>query len=304
MILSKNTRVQFFEGPHTYLLDGDKTLSGVTTLMRRQGLSPDYSDIPESVLMNAAARGTDLHRAIQAYIQGGLYLPEDEGTLGLLEQFKTLPNKFIASEYLISDNRNVASSIDLVEEVDENGVVLWDIKRTSTLHWESVKWQLSIYAYLFHLQNPLIEVRGVKALHLYETMKVVELPIIDQNEIKRLLDTDADGGEFIPESLPLAMEEIAGHIADYFNELADMEEKQKSVKVKLEEEKEKLRAFMEKSDLKSWECAGILMTRIFATTRKSVDSKALQKLYPEAYAACLKESPVKESLKITRKDKS
>ena len=68
----------------------------------------------------------------------------------------------------------------------------------------------------------------------------------------------------------------------------------------LEREKESIRAYMEKEGLKSWECAGVKMTRILATTRTTLDSKKVKELYPEAYDACLKVAEVKESLKITR----
>lgn len=43
----------------------------------------------------------------------------------------------------------------------------------------------------------------------------------------------------------------------------------------------------------------VLITRVAATTRESLDSKSLKADNPELYAKYVKTSPVKESLKIT-----
>lgn len=300
MKLTQNTRVQFDEAAHTYLADGINYLSGVTGLLKRQGLAPDYGDIDEETLNAAAARGTDLHKAIQAYLTGSFYLPDNEDTFRLLDMFKTLQNNFIASEYLVSDNLAYATQIDIVEQTGESEVVLWDIKRTSQLHYDSVKWQLSVEAFLFEKQNPGLKVVGLKALHLRDQMKEVELPRVKDTEVARLLDADRHFQHYEPEEAPLDIQGVAGLIARKFQEIEAKEADLKAMKEDLEREKESIRAYMEKEGLKSWECAGVKMTRILATTRTTLDSKKVKELYPEAYDACLKVAEVKESLKITR----
>ena len=62
MQLANNTRIFFDETSHTYLLDDDKILIGVTSLMKKFGLSPDYSGIPEATLKKAAEEGTAIHK--------------------------------------------------------------------------------------------------------------------------------------------------------------------------------------------------------------------------------------------------
>ena len=298
MKLVKNERVAFNEKDHTYLLDGVKMLSGVTSLLKRQGLAPDYGMVDRVVLEYAAARGTDLHRAIQAYLEGRLYFPEDEGTYMLLAQFKELQNKFAACEYLVSDNETVASMVDLVEDRGDGTAVLWDVKRTAVLHRDSVRWQLSIYAYLFERQTG-IRVSGIKALHLHDEMREVDLARVPDEEVEKLLRCDAEHMRYVYEA-PLDIQAVADIVARKFQELEEREADLKAQKAKLEEEKETLRAYMEKEGMKTWETGGVKITRILATTRTSVDSAKLKASWPEVYDACLKTSAVKESLKITR----
>ena len=47
--MKTNQEVYFDSITHTYLM-GDKILQGVTTLMRKHGLSTDYSGIPDHIL--------------------------------------------------------------------------------------------------------------------------------------------------------------------------------------------------------------------------------------------------------------
>ena len=69
MELRNNPNVFFSKEAHVYLC-GDKELPGVTTVLRRHGLMPDYSGIPDKVLEEAARKGTALHEAIESYDNG------------------------------------------------------------------------------------------------------------------------------------------------------------------------------------------------------------------------------------------
>ena len=52
---------QFDKNKHEYTLDG-RPLISVTQLMKKHGLSPDYSAVDPEVLFAAAERGTLIHR--------------------------------------------------------------------------------------------------------------------------------------------------------------------------------------------------------------------------------------------------
>ena len=106
MELRNNTRVFFDPLSHTYLM-GDKILTGVTTLMRKHGLSPDYSGIPKATLDKAAEEGTAIHKEIEDYDNGlsVLRTPLIEDYIALCQQNGL---KFLANEYLVSDDESVA----------------------------------------------------------------------------------------------------------------------------------------------------------------------------------------------------
>lgn len=53
-------RVVFNEEQHTYWL-GDKRLISVTRLLKKHGLSTDYSAVNPDVLEKAAKKGTAVH---------------------------------------------------------------------------------------------------------------------------------------------------------------------------------------------------------------------------------------------------
>ena len=123
MELQDNKRVFFDPVSHTYLM-GDKVLIGVTSLMAKHGLSPDYSGIPEATLKKAAAEGTAIHQEIEDYDNGVSVLRTP-----LIEEYIDICREngliFARNEYLISDDELVASSIDGVYG-PENDISLVD----------------------------------------------------------------------------------------------------------------------------------------------------------------------------------
>ena len=215
MELVQNKRVIFNELTHTYFLDKKKKLIGVTSLMKKHGLSPDYSDIDPHVLNHAAARGTAVHKTLEAYDNHLMFITpitvsDNEGgtatfdTTQELEAYKRAMLNYdggvIASEYLVSDNDVVASSIDKVAETNEEGVFdLLDIKTTSTLHVDALTWQLSIYAYLFELQNPGAKVRRLIGVRVRDdSCTLTDVDRIPAEEVRRLIACERNGLLYCP----------------------------------------------------------------------------------------------------------
>ena len=163
--------VVFDKDEHTYTLNG-RILHGITGMLSRQLFADKYKDIPAFVLQRAAERGTMIHEDCEFADATGLEPQTTEGRnyLELRKDFTVLCN-----EYTVSDNEFFASNIDCVWEKDGE-VVLADIKTTSHLDEEYVAWQLSIYAYLFELQNPHLKVARLFAVWLRdEIAKLVEV---------------------------------------------------------------------------------------------------------------------------------
>ena len=91
--------------------------------------------------------------SLQQFVDSTGFTPESIEAENYLKERTNVGYKAFANEYTVSDNEHFASNIDCVWEKDER-ISLGDIKTTANLDLEYLGWQLSIYAYLFELQNP------------------------------------------------------------------------------------------------------------------------------------------------------
>lgn len=293
MTTLNKSQVVFSELDHTYTLDG-KSLSGVTSILNRQLFADKYSGISDEVLNKAAEYGKGIHESIELY--DSLGIGEDEDAV---KSYIKLCQKEgltrLDNEYLISDNDYVASSIDVVFD----DCSLADIKTTSHLDEEYVSWQLSIYAYLFELQNPDLQANRLLAIWIpkarYGKPKVVEVPRKPVSEVVRLIEADKAGQQYVPSVASTTEITIAN---DVVQEVIRIERELKELKDKQTELREGLLKQMQDHNIKSFKTDGLSLTRKLATTKTSLDSKMLQEKYPEIYNECLKTSEVKESLLI------
>ena len=182
MLKYKDSGVIFNEEYHTYKLNGKK-LHGITGAIQDYFFPAEFDSIPPSVLKKACDRGTEVHSQIEHFILYGI-MPTHERAIRFVELgLKGL----VKSEYLVTDKEYWASAIDIVQEV-EGGVNLLDIKTTSKLHSAKLSWQLSIYRYLFELQNPTIQVKKAQAVWLNsKDAKLVDVELIDSKTIEEFL---------------------------------------------------------------------------------------------------------------------
>lgn len=186
--------VIFDGGTHSYCTKEGVPLSGVTSLLERHLFAHKYDGVPKDNLRKAADRGSAIHEEISRYITSGAEPKTPEG-----QMFVSLGINMIASEYLVSDLKHVATFIDAVEKV-RGGVVLWDFKTNrSGADRMYLQWQLSVNAYLFSLVNPDIKVVGIKGLWLCEDKyEVISFDrMIPHEQIKDLIESDAMGLPYI-----------------------------------------------------------------------------------------------------------
>ena len=297
--LNQNTRVSFEDITHSYLLDNEVYLMGVTSLMRKHGLSPNYDNIPIEVLQRAAERGSKVHQDIEDYCNG-----KEVVMTPSLKAYIGCGVKAIANEYLVSDNEIVASSIDIVADAGNGKVNLIDIKTTSVLHLESLSWQLSIYAFLFKFQNPDIEVAGLYGLHIKSgKAQLVQVPRKDDSEIIDLLFCEKEDLPFFPKAkeLPTAtkdmlttLEDVTAQITLIKTSLKEAEDIKKAIE-------QKIIAEMEEKALKTLENGPMKVTYIAPYTREGVDAKKLQEAMPEVYDRYKKITNIGASIKVTIK---
>nr|DAU83451.1 MAG TPA: exonuclease [Caudoviricetes sp.] len=297
MIKLNQSSVVFTQEDHRYFLDG-KELSGITGLIKSQLFRDKYKDIPHFVLEKAAERGTLVHESIEL-LDGG-FTPSE--LTSEIENYKRIKAEneltTIANEYIVSDNAHFASAIDLVMSDKEENIILADIKTTSVLDKEYCRWQLSIYAYLFELQNPELEVGKLYALWLRgDKAEFAELERIDKEIIKNLLQCEVDGVQFInpllKEDAKVPVEIKNAEIAVYtlINQIKELDAKKKELSAGLLK-------LMQDNDVKSYKGEYITLSRKAAYTKKSIDSKKLEDKYPEVYADCIKTTDYPETLQI------
>ena len=292
MRLRKNKEVAFNEWLHVYTASDGHTLIGVTELMKRHGLSPDYGGISKDVLEKAAARGTAIHQLLQDYDDGKAVI-EDEN----LKAYKALGLKVHCSEYLVSDNEIVATFIDKV--LDDCSLA--DVKTTSSVHRRPLEWQLSIGAYLFELQNPGKKVPHLYCIHVRDgKAKLIEVSRIPNEAVERLLECERCGVVYsdnpVTADAALALEEQAVVLAEQLDQIARLKLAIKETEQASAELQQRLYDYMTENNLDEMACELGTFVRKAPYTKKALDSTRLKKEKPELYEQYLKESEVKGSI--------
>lgn len=314
MKLKNIRKVKFDALTHSYWC-GEKELVGVTTLMRHQGLSANYDGVPADVLANAAERGTQFHKVLEDYDnKKDIILPVivtdlNRKTYDFSQAFKDyakLALNVLASEYLVSDCKVVATMIDKVIYVDESTVDLADVKTTAILHEDAVSVQLSLCAYLFELQNKGIKVRNLYAIHCKNNTRMIQVKRYDNEEMANLIIAESKG-EVYP-LLPNAVEGVADAISETEEKLLFQMEANivtlKELITKAEEEskaiKERICSYMLSNNLTELTSPLGVIKLKRESTRDTIDSKALKADHPDLVAKYIKTSVVKPSITIKR----
>lgn len=283
--------VVFNETEHTYTLN-DKQLHGITGMLSRQLFPDKYKDIPEFVLKRAAERGTLIHQDCEfADISGFAETTEGQNYLSLRKDYTVL-----AGEYTVSDEEYFASNIDCVWEKDSE-ITLADIKTTSHLDEEYLSWQLSIYAYLFELQNPGLTVTHLCGIWLRdEIAKLVEIPRKPTEDIIRLLQCERNGETFLP---PVEKEETALITRSAIDILIEAKQLAEHYTARYKEIEQQLLAAMVAHGVKSWDAEVLKATYTPPGQTTTFDSTRFKAEHPDLYKEYQKTSQRKETIKIT-----
>lgn len=294
--------VKFNEDEHTYTLDG-KTLSGVTPIIG--WLFPEtYKGIPENILNQAAAYGSLIHQKIQLYDTFGI---DDDPTIHAYAEIKEQTGaETRANEYLVSDEKRIASSIDLLMKNND----IWDAKTTSKVHIPNVTIQTSIYAWLFEMQT------GEKAGNLYclwlpkpqyGQPELIPLKRVSADICKYIVEVWEAGGDPMQCRAVLAQtgfeferQRTEGDIPAGLQDLMDELIQIKTAKDQLDEREKAIKQVvlsqMQKDGVDKMGNDLIEFSRKAAYTRISIDGKLLKEKDPDLYDECAKIVNVKESL--------
>ena len=282
---------------HRYFLEG-KELQGITGMIHKHIFPDMYASVPQAVLERAAERGKMVHGQIELHDMG-FELAEMSPELENYKRVKSENNlTTVANEYIVTDGKHFASGIDLVLTDGKDNIILADVKTTSLLNKDYVRWQLSVYAYLFELQNKKQKVGHLFALWLKgDKYEFVELERIDKEIVKNLLSAEAEGSMFVN---PLAKtdDDVPAAIKDAELAVYTLIAKLKELEAQKKELSQGLLKLMQEHDVKTYKGNHITLSRKAASTREDIDKTKLKADFPEAYNACMKITIINESLTI------
>lgn len=293
--------VRFDEDTHTYWL-GEQQLQGITSTLIHRAFPDKYKDVDKEVLANAAAKGKELHSLIEYH--DNFKTDIDEHTDPRVASYERLKSEYglttIANEYLVSDEKNYASCIDLVF-VDKDGeICLGDIKSTYTLDRQSTSLQLSIYKRMFEQQNPGLTVRHIYVIWLpnrdHTLAEIQYLPVVGDEIIDSLIEADLTDKPF---DIAETYGTLPARLSDVEDEIIRIEEQMKVIKPRYEELRKGLYDLMTKHNVKQFRGSKVLLTRVLPMTCETFDSKKFQQDHPQLYEEYIKKTTRNGSLKIT-----
>lgn len=299
MIRLRKSPVVFNEEEHTYWL-GDKQLRGITSTLIKRAFPDKYSGIPESVLANAARKGHELHAQIEFHDN---FRTEPENIrIANYERLKEENGlKVVANEYLVSDEKRYASSIDIVMQNIAEEVCITDTKTTWNLDKASVALQLSIYKRLFELQNPGLEVKHAYALWLPnkdETVaELIELPFVDDSTLDALFEADINDKPFTYE--PAEAADVPEWYAALEDEYSKWTARKSTAEARLSEIKERLMALMEENGTSQIKSGMYTVSLIPAKETTRFDSALFKKENKDLFDKYQKETVTAAQIRFT-----
>ena len=288
--------VVFDPEAHTYSLPDGTRLQGITGMLRRQLFPDEYKDVPQAVLDRAAERGSHIHQLCELADDLGI-APDNPEAQAYVRLKADLGLDYLCSEYIVSDNLHFASPIDKVYRDGGDTFTLADIKTTYRLNEEYVRWQLSIYAFLFETQNPGARASRLLALWLRDG-RASAYPVerIPTEIITSLLEAEAEGRQFanplaVPCTLPEKYRQMERQMAEIDRQARYWAEQKKQLTDGIMREMVLAGAYQ-------WDGEGISISRKKESIRKGFDQKRLKQDHPDIYARYVTESPVAGSVTI------
>lgn len=189
-----NDTLEYDEETHLYLVNG-VVVPSVSKILSFK-FKNKYKDVPSFVLEKAAKKGTELHEAIELYCKFGL-----EKDLIELQNFKLLQqennfevvNNEIPIIIYLNKKPVCAGRLDLLLR-EKDKLYLADIKRTSELDEEYLKYQLNLYK-IGYEQSYHYRIKGLKGVYLREKVyKYINIPV-DTKTVKNYLKTSLNAIE-------------------------------------------------------------------------------------------------------------
>ena len=277
--------VLFDKELHEYWL-GNKQLSGITGMLQRQLFPDEFEGIPMEAINEAARYGTEVHESIEAFDSSWVNdgTQEVQDYISLCNEYGLIHER---SEYTVTDGENWASNIDKVYRTSDDVFSLGDIKTYGTMtsdKIEKARWQLSIYAHFFELQNKGAKVDKLFILHIRNKEKsdgafdhiseILQVKRIHNDICKELLNADLQGKQFTnPYSIPDKYKEKESYIRQLIQTKNKAEEELSRIKSEILQD-------MEAMGARTWETGTMRLTRKMPSVRISFNAAKFKEDHP------------------------
>lgn len=291
--------VLFDKDTHTYTTPEGVRLQGITGIIERQLFPDKYSGVPEFVMKRAAERGSFVHEVCE--LVDDLDIDHESEEARNYQKIKeSYGLQYEASEYLVSDNEHFASCIDKVYRESDSEFSLGDIKTTYKLDKEYVRWQLSIYAYLFERQNPGCKVVRLFAIWLRGRIsELLEVERIPDGIILELLSAEIEGRKFInPYAVPSVKTDMPLKYREMEQSIIEITEQAKYWSERKKELTDGVMKEMVKAGAYSWKGESVSFIRKKDSIRRTFDREAFERDYPGVYDKYLVDTPVCGSITL------
>ena len=303
--------ITFDKTSHIYFVNDEIATISVTELLRKHGLSPNYF----RANAEKKERGKQIHKDLEGVCNSNRYVPKTEQG----KQFKVWANEnlsgAIAEQKLAIKIGDliVAGTCDIMA-IGLNGErIIADHKNMAKVDKVSVAWQVSLYDYFARalkgeeINGVDLKWDGATKMLCFQysesgTMNTIELERVPDEEIERLLWSEQNGVIYTKPELEIS-NELAKKIESAELMVAEAQRQLEESKRTAEELRKTLIAEMKKQGIKSWETDKVKITYIEPSERTGVDTGLLKAVYPVAYTGCLKITKVKESVRITIREK-
>lgn len=291
---------EYEEKGHKYFLvnietkERVKELKSVTRLLGDMGIAPNYAFANEEIVKMAAERGTLIHSEVQNYYEKG-EIGFTQELYDCIELLKQNNLTVIDCERILFDE-NVAGRYDLSATADGKYTLL-DVKTGKVLHKDSVKWQLSIYAYLYKKMYGL-KIGSISALHLGTNSKLVPLEIESEEDVKNLIEADQRHIDFVKKcTLPQAEE-----LYKIEERLAELKTQSKALETERDKFYTAIMSAMNIAGVKSFEDERLKITYVDEYLKDSFDIKKFREDDPLTAEKYTKTTTVKASIRVKIKE--
>lgn len=295
--------VTFDDIIHEYTNVYGVTVLSVTQLLRKHGLSPDYSGVSKALLEYSAEIGTKRHADLQMAIEyNGEYKSDDPAVRWFMESIYPRYVDWHCEQMVWIDD--VANPIPVAGHIDAwawdpktDRYIIIDFKTTSSFHHDSVAWQDTIYRKLWAFTNGLPEDKAdIAGFHMPNKggCKWIDLDPIPERTVMELMEAERDGLPFMQETDMILSEGNQALMAEFESRILELKQIEENYKAF----KENLYKAMSEHGVSNIDTPSLSITLVRPTTKSSFDSKSFKEKHKDLYEEFLTTSTVKGSLRV------